>query len=72
VAPLGEARSFWERPQTEQPYFMRATSLEAAQNWPELLRLTDVWVEAEPGNPDSQEFRDKALNAPVKENRELQ
>jgi len=72
VAPLGEARSFWERPQTEQPYFMRATSLEAAQNWPELLRLTDVWGEAEPGNPDSQEFRDKALNAPVKENRELQ
>jgi serine protease Do len=71
VAPLGEARSFWERARTEQPYFMRATTLEAAQNWPELLRLTDAWVEAEPGNPDPQEFRNKALNAPVKENREL-
>jgi len=72
VAPLGEARSFWERPQTEQPYFMRATSLEAAQDWPELLRLTDSWVEAEPENPDPQDFRIKALNAPVNGNRELQ
>jgi S1-C subfamily serine protease len=72
VAPLGEARSFWERPQTEQPYFMRATSLEAAHNWPELLRLTDAWVEAEPGNPDPRDFRGKALSAPVNANRELQ
>ncbi|HWH49784.1 MAG TPA: serine protease [Burkholderiales bacterium] len=72
VAPLGEARSFWERPQSEQPYFMRATSLEAAQNWPELLRLTDAWVEAEPGNPDPQTFRDKALNASINKNPELQ
>ena len=64
VAPLGEARSFWEQPQAEQPYFMRATSLEAAHNWPELLRFTDAWVEAEPGNPDPQYFRDKALNHP--------
>jgi S1-C subfamily serine protease len=72
VAPLGEARAFWERPQAEQPYFMRATSLEAEQNWPELLRLTDAWVEAEPGNPDPQSFRDKALGASVKGNRKLQ
>jgi S1-C subfamily serine protease len=72
VAPLGEARSFWERPQAMQPYFMRATSLEAAHNWPELLRFTEAWVEAEPGNPDPQYFRDKALNAPVNGNRELQ
>jgi len=72
VAPLGEARSFWERPQAKQPYFMRATSLEAAQNWPELLRLTDAWVEAEPGNSDPQTFRGKALSAPVNGNRELQ
>ncbi len=71
VAPLGEARSFWERPQAEQPYFMRATTLEAAHNWPELLRLTDAWVEAEPGNPDPQEFRNKALSAPANANREL-
>jgi len=72
VAPLGEARSFWERPQAEQPYFMRATSLEAAHDWPELLRFTDTWVKAEPGNPDPQYFRDKALNAPLNGNRELQ
>lgn len=72
VAPLGEAKSFWERSQAEQPYFMRATSLEAAKNWPELLRLTDAWVEAEPGNPDPQNFRDKAMNAPVNGNREMQ
>ena len=70
VAPLGEAKSFWERSQAEQPYFMRATSLEAAQNWPDLLRLTDAWVEAEPGNPDPQNFRDKALNAPFNGGRE--
>jgi S1-C subfamily serine protease len=72
VAPLGEARSFWERPQAEQPYFMRATSLEAAQNWPELLRLTDAWVEAEPGNPDPRNFRDKAMGASANGKRELQ
>ena len=72
VAPLGEARSFWERPQSEQPYFMRATSLEAAQNWPELLRLTDAWAKAEPGNPEPQTFRDKALNAPANAKPELQ
>ncbi len=72
VAPLGEARSFWERPQAMQPYFMRATSLEAAQDWPGLLRLTDAWVEAEPGNPDLQYFRDKALKVPVNGIRELQ
>ena len=47
-----------------------ATSLEAAKNWPDLLRLTDAWVEAEPGNPDPQNFRDKALNAPFNGNRE--
>lgn len=70
VAPLGDAKSFWERSQSEQPYFMRATSLEAAQNWPDLLRLTDAWVEAEPGNPDPQNFRDKALNAPFNGSRE--
>jgi len=70
VAPLGEAKSFWERSQSEQPYFMRATALEAAKNWPELLRLSDAWVEAEPGNPDPQNFREKALNAPVNGNRE--
>ena len=45
-------------------YIHACTSLEAAQNWPELLRLTDAWVEAAPGNPDPQNFRDKALNAP--------
>jgi len=72
VAPLGEARSFWERPPPEQPFFMRATSLEAAQNWPELLRLTDAWVQAEPGNPDPQTFRDKALNASVNKSPESQ
>ena len=72
VAPLGEARSFWERPHAEQPYFMRATSLEAAQNWPELLRLTDAWLAAEPGNPDPQSFRDKALGASVNRNRILE
>ena len=70
VAPLGDAKSFWERSQAEQPYFMRATSLEAAKNWSDLLRLTDAWVEAEPGNPDPQNFRDKALNAPLNGNRE--
>jgi S1-C subfamily serine protease len=70
VAPLGEAKSFWERSQAEQPYFMRATSLEAAQNWPELLLLTNTWAEAEPGNPDPQHFRDKALNVPMDGNRE--
>jgi S1-C subfamily serine protease len=63
VAPLGEMRSFWEQPEGRQPFFMRATALEAEQNWSELLRMSETWSVVEPDNPDSGAFRDKAIRA---------
>lgn len=61
VAPLGARPSFWELSQAEQPYFMRASALEAAQAWSDLLRLTESWYEVEPDNPDLWPFRGMAM-----------
>jgi hypothetical protein len=61
VAPLGDGRPFWELSPTEQPYFMRASALEAAQDWAELLRLTEAWRAVEPDNPDSLQFHGTAM-----------
>lgn len=61
VAPLGDGRPFWELSRTEQPYFMRASALEAAQDWAELLRLTEAWRVVEPDNPDSLQFHVTAM-----------
>lgn len=61
VAPLAGGQPFWELSRAEQPYFMRASALEAAQDWAELLRLTEAWHVAEPDNPDSWQFRGTAM-----------
>ncbi len=72
VAPLGEEKSFWEQSQARQPYFMRATALEAAQDWSAMLSLADAWMEAEPRNPDSRDYLGKALGASMNANRSRQ
>ncbi len=52
VAPL-EGTPFWQRPREKQPYFLRATTLEAEDNWFALADLARRWAGAEPANPTS-------------------
>lgn len=40
--------SFWERNADELPFFMRASSLETEQRWPELRALCEAWQRADP------------------------
>lgn len=63
VAPIAGARPFWEGKTGQLPYFLRATTLEAAKDWNGLLELTALWLEAEPESGDAQSFREKAQNA---------
>lgn len=63
VRPVPGARSFWEAPPTQWPYFLRATSLEAAGKWSELLELTGLWLETEPENDDAKRYQDRARSA---------
>lgn len=41
---------FWQRPEREQPYFLRAASLEMEHKWDALSALASDWLLAEPGN----------------------
>jgi tetratricopeptide (TPR) repeat protein len=52
VAPLSGA-AFWQRPEPEQPYFLRAATLLAAQDWPHLAEVAREWSFAEAGNASS-------------------
>lgn len=52
VAPLAGS-AFWQRPAERQPYFLRAATLEAEQNWSELARVARLWTGAENGNPSA-------------------
>jgi serine protease Do len=62
VAPVLGARPFWEGKSSQLPYFLRATSLEAAKDWSGLLELTGLWLEEEPDSGDAKTFREKAQN----------
>lgn len=46
VKPLSGA-TFWQRPEPEQPYFLRAATLEAAHDWQGLAALARQWSAAE-------------------------
>jgi hypothetical protein len=59
IAPLPTGKSYWERADAEQPYFLRAASLAAGNDWEGLLRLTDDWIEAERAN--SEPWRSRGL-----------
>lgn len=63
VGPLPGARSFWEAPAAQWPYFLRATSLEAAGKWSDLLELTGLWLESEPENDDAKRYQERARKA---------
>lgn len=49
VAPL-TGSTFWQRPEPEQPYFLRAATLLAAQDWQHLAEVAGEWSFAESGN----------------------
>jgi serine protease Do len=50
VTPLN-GLPFWQQPADRQPYFLRAETLEAAENWTGLADLAREWCFAESGNP---------------------
>lgn len=52
VRPV-EGTPFWQKPRDAQPYFLRASSLEAESNWRALADLAGQWSEAEPRNSSS-------------------
>jgi len=52
IAPLPNGKSYWERANAEQPYFLRAASLAAGNDWEGLLRLTDDWIQTERANAE--------------------
>lgn len=60
IAPLAATRSFWQRPPSDLPYFMRAAMLEAGGQWSELLNLADLWAAAEDDSPEPWIARGKA------------
>lgn len=62
IAPLEGPRPFWARPPSSLPYFMNAATLEAAQDWPKLIALTEAWAAAEHDNPEPWLVRGHALN----------
>ena len=53
--PIGslEGRAFWEADACCVPYFMREGALKSQEKWPELLRLADDWIAADPGDADA-------------------
>jgi hypothetical protein len=59
VAPL-EGVPFWQRPRDSQPYFLRAATLEAEDNWFGAAELAQRWTEAEPGNASAWHMLGKA------------
>jgi len=52
VAPL-QGMPFWQRPRDAYPYFLRAATLEAEDNWFGLADAARQWSAAEPGNATS-------------------
>lgn len=57
------AEAFWQRRKEELPYFLRAASLEAEGNWPELAALAQEWAATDAENPGSWIAAGKALRA---------
>jgi serine protease Do len=61
VMPLRPALPFWERAQSDLPFFMRAHQLELGGDWRALLDLTDEWSRSESGNAEAWLFRGRSL-----------
>lgn len=61
VAPLSGITPFWSQPIERLPYFMRAATLQARAQWPDVVQLTLDWAEAEPANPEPWFVRGEAF-----------
>lgn len=48
-------RAFWDRPEENQPYFMRVVSALNKKNWNKLSKISEAWVKDEP-NADESNF----------------
>ena len=53
VANERKAQAFWQMKVEEQPYFLRASTMEAERNWKALLNLAQEWAQSENGNPEA-------------------
>ncbi|GAC1631072.1 MAG: hypothetical protein NVS9B10_24120 [Nevskia sp.] len=62
IAPIEGPKPFWAQPRKSLPYFMQATSLEAAGDWQALIRLTDDWAMAETHNAEPWLMRGQAYS----------
>lgn len=52
IAPLA-GKSFWEQPEDEQPYFLRAAALEQSQQWAALVQLAERWEIEDHDDPEA-------------------
>ncbi len=52
VQPL-QGQPFWQRMPEAQPYFLRAATLEAEENWGEMADVARRWSDADAGNASS-------------------
>lgn len=63
--PVGQLQGpppFWAQPADRLPYFMQAATLQARQQWDELVSLSQAWAEAEPANAEAQFMQGQALS----------
>ncbi|WP_293368893.1 serine protease [Nevskia sp.] len=61
IAPLAATPPFWAQPPERLPFFMRAATLQARNQWPEVVSLTETWAQAEADNAEPWFIRGQAL-----------
>ena len=62
IAPLASTAPFWAQPVDRLPFFMRAATMQARDQWPEVIALTQTWAEAEPQNAEPWFIRGQAFS----------
>ena len=61
IAPLASTAPFWAQPVERLPYFMRAATMQAREQWPDVIALTERWAEAESDNAEPWFVRGEAF-----------
>lgn len=61
IAPLASTPPFWAQPVDRLPYFMRAATMQAREQWPDVIALTDIWAQAETDNAEPWFVRGEAF-----------
>lgn len=61
VGPV-EGTAIWEKPESEQPYFLRIARLSGLNQLDEAVRVATLWTHSESSNPDSWLSLGQALN----------